>query len=63
MTEECLEFKPDRTKEYRQPHETYDMTIDYQDVVSVCRLQIPNEEAIFNDDEFYTKNYKFTYMV
>jgi hypothetical protein len=39
------------------------MTIDYQDIISVCRLQIPNEEAIFNDDEFYTKNYKFTYMV
>lgn len=41
----------------------YDMTIDYLDIVSVSRLQIPNEEAIFNDDEFYVKNYTFNYMI
>ena len=63
LTDECLEFQADRSQQWRQPHDMCDMTIDYLDVVSVCRLQIPNEEAIFNDDEFFTKNYKFSYMV
>ena len=39
------------------------MTIDFLDIISVSKLQIPNEEAIFNEDEFYTKNYTFNYMI
>lgn len=45
------------------PADMYDMTIDYLDIVSASRLQIPNEDAIFNDDDFYVKNYAFTYMI
>lgn len=63
MTDCCLEFFVDRSREYRLAHDMYDMTIDFLDVVSVSKLQIPNEEAIFNEDEFYTKNYTFTYMI
>ena len=43
--------------------ENYDLTIDYLDIVCCSRLQIPNEEAIFNDDDYYVKNYKFNYMI
>lgn len=63
MTDCCLEFYVDRSREYRLAHDMYDMTIDLLDIVSVSKLQIPNEEAIFNEDEFYTKNYTFNYMI
>lgn len=63
MTDCCLEFKVDRTQQCKLAHDLYDMTIDFLDIVSVSKLQIPNEEAIFNEDEFYTKNYTFTYMM
>lgn len=63
MTDCCLEFLVDRSREYKLAHRMYDMTIDFLDVVSVSKLKIPNEEAIFNEDKFYTKNYTFTYML
>lgn len=63
MTESCLQFKVDRSKNYRLEADMYDMTIDYLDIVSVSRLQVPNEDAIFNEDEFYVKNYTYNYMI
>ena len=63
MTDSCLDFKVDREQKYRLAHDLYDMTIDFLDIISVSKLQIPNEEAIFNEDEFYTKNYTFNYMI
>ena len=63
LTESCIEFKVDRSFPLRMPADMYDMTIDYLDIVSASRLQIPNEEAIFNDDDFYVKNYMFSYMI
>jgi hypothetical protein len=63
LTESTIEFKADPSLQFRLPHDHYDMTIDYLDIISVSRLQIPNEEAIFNKDEFYSKNYKMVYMI
>ena len=63
MTDSSIEFKADLTQTLRLPHDHYEMTIDYLDIVSVSRLQIPNEGAVFNSDEFYVKNYKFCYMI
>ena len=63
FTESCLEFKVNRDAKCTQPHEMYDVMIDYLDIESVCRLQIPNEEAVFNQDDLFVKNYMFNYMV
>ena len=63
LTESCIEFKVLRENSTKMQADMYDMTIDYLDIVSVSRLQIPNEEAIFNDDEFYVKNYNFNYII
>ena len=38
FTESCLQFKVDRTKEYRMNPENYDLTIDYLDIVYCSRL-------------------------
>lgn len=63
MTDGTVEFKIDKTVKCQQPHEMYDLTIDYLDIVSVSRLQIPNEEALFSNDFFDTKNYKYNFMM
>ena len=63
FTESCLEFKVNRDVKCTQPHEMYDLMIDYLDIVSVSRLQIPNEEAVFNQNDLFVKNYMFNYMV
>lgn len=41
----------------------YDVTVDYLDIISVTRLQIPNEEAIFNTSDLFVKNYMYNYMM
>lgn len=63
MTESCLEFKVDKSLELSVQPEMFDVTIDYLDIVSVSRLQIPNEEAIFRDDAYYRKNYTYNYII
>lgn len=38
MTNSSIEFKADLTQTLRLPHDHYEMTIDYLDIVSVSRL-------------------------
>ena len=43
--------------------EMYNLMIDYLDIVSVSRLQIPNEEAADHPEQYVRKNYTFNYLV
>jgi hypothetical protein len=38
LTESTIEFKADPSLQFRLPHNHYDMTIDYLDIISVSRL-------------------------
>jgi hypothetical protein len=46
------------------PHDMYDITIDYLDLVSepTC-LQLPNGEVAFNSDLDYVKSNPYVYML
>ena len=60
MTGSCLEFRVDRTKTYTMPHDSYDVTIDYLDIVSCSRLQIPNESSVYDEKD---PDYKYSLMI
>lgn len=60
MTASCLEFRVDRTKTYTMPHDSYDVTIDYLDIVSCSRLRIPNESSVYDEKD---PDYKYSLMI
>jgi hypothetical protein len=60
LTDNCIEFRVDRSKKYSMPHDTFDVTIDYLDIVSCSRLQIPNEDSVYDDND---PEYKYSMII